>query len=724
MNRIFHKIYQVAIFLLFSFVCQAQSVAIDSLLRVLPTLKGENLSRAYLEISKEYAYIDPAKVIEYANLAMPIIQENQDREQEAFANLLLGAGYLYSGNFEDARIFTEKGLSVAKEIRHEEYTCMGLNSLAAYHMNIGEYDLSMQLFLETVERAKAAGLEERAATAQLNLGSILTNMGERTRGLSYLMESLKFFETQNNPKVVARILNNVAVNYHTWKDYDRALEFYQKTLTTYQSIKDFVGQVVVNNNIGEIYKDKKDYQKALPYYLRTIEIADSVGVGDYYKAYGWIGLAEAYQLMGRYSQSRENANLALDVFDRLKMQEGVSTAKLILARLNLSEGYLDQALMDVNQSLDLSEKIGIADLQKGAFAVKSDILEKQGHYKEAFAILKLYAQMADTLHTQERSNDLAQMRAELEMSEKQNEIELLQKDNQIKDLQINRQQIQSRYLFLTVGLLILVFIVMLSYMKAKKDANDLVQRKSNQIKVQHEELVRVNETKDKFLSIIGHDLRNPIGAFKDVLAQLADFPEMFTDELRQQITKELRDEAESTYFLLDNLLSWAKSQQKNIVYRPERLDIKTLVENNFLLNSRFSGSKNIRLISKLKGNPEVYADQNMVSLILRNLISNAIKFTREGGEVTVSAEEKGDWVAVSVTDTGIGIPKEQQSDLFSGSKLITTYGTNHEKGSGLGLRLCQEFVDIHGGKITLLSEPGQGSAFTFTLKKYKDSIFY
>ncbi|MGD9930627.1 MAG: ATP-binding protein [Mangrovibacterium sp.] len=722
MKRFQYSFVCFIVFLFFAATAKAQSPAIDSLVQVLPGQKGEGLARVYLELSKEYSYIDPARTVEYANLAMPIILENQNKEQETYANLLLGAGYLFLGDFEAGKKYTEVGLELANEIRHIEYTCIGQNSLAAYYMNVGEYDMAVQLFRETVEKATDAGLEDRAATAQLNLGSILTNRGERTKGLRHLLEALAYFEKEGDPQIIARILNNVAVNYHAWKDYDKALEFYERTLVTYRELGDFVGQAIVINNIGEIYKDKKEYQKALSYYQSTLQIAQTAEIGDYYSAYGWIGLAETYLLLGEYQLSRENVNLAFDVFEHLKMQEGIANAKLILSKINLAENQLSEALLDVDESLALSVKIGIIDLEKEGYAVKSAVLEKQKRYKEAFDMLKMYAQKSDTLYNEERTNDFAQLRSELEMSEKQNEIELLQKNNQIKDLQINRQKTQTQFLFLTVGLLIVFSLVMFSYMRSRKNASDLLQEKNRQINEQHDELVRVNETKDKFMSIIGHDLRNPIGAFKDVLDQLADFPEMFSDELRQQIIHELRDEAESTYFLLDNLLSWAKSQKNSIAYKPERLELNTLVSNTFLLNSRLSESKQIRLRSDVNGDHVAYADQNMTSLILRNLISNAIKFTRDGGEVSITAKESGDWVAVSVADTGIGISREQQARLFNENNPISTYGTNHEKGSGLGLLLCKEFVDIHGGTLAVHSEPGKGSTFTFTLKKYKDTI--
>ena len=248
----------------------------------------------------------------------------------------------------------------------------------------------------------------------------------------------------------------------------------------------------------------------------------------------------------------------------------------------------------------------------------------------------------------------------------------------------------------------------------------LLLQKNDKIMEQHEELVKLNETKDMFLSIIGHDLRNPIGAFKDTLNQLADYPEMFPDDVRHELIDELRKEAENTYFLLDNMLVWAKNQKDGIQMKQEPLQVAELIENNILLNKRFAENKNIKLSSQTESGLVALADQNMVSLVLRNLLSNAVKFTRQGGEVNVASRAiDPHFVEISVADNGVGIPDEIKGQLFNQHRHTSTYGTNYEKGSGLGLMLCSEFVKQNGGSISVESVVDGGSIFRFTLKRYK-----
>ncbi len=705
------------IFVVFYCFGFTQNAKIDSISGSLPNLQGMQLADAYLELSKEYMYITPSKTVEYANLALPIIRIEGDLSKESYTNLLIGAGHLFSGNFEEGRDFTEKGLEVAYDTDNLENICIGLNSLAAYHMNVGNYDTSIDLFEETIKTAEAAGLEDRAASARFNLGSILTNRGERTKGLRLLTQALDYFELEGDKKITTRILNNIAVNYHSWGMTDQALIYYEKAKDLYDGSDDAVGAVVVLNNIGEIYKDKGLYAEAIDIFKEITILSDSTDIGEYYKAFGWLGLAETYLLEERYNTARNYAQEALNVYEETSMQEGIANAKLVLSQVFLQEKNYFEALIFCDAGMEIAKSTGIQQLLQESFLVKSKIFEESGQYKLALEAYQDYSQLTDSLYEEKHSLELAQLRAELDLNEKQSEIDLLQKNNQIKDLQINRQKNQTRFLIIGMGLLIAVFVLTLIYSKTRKKANELLQLMNKQIYDQHEELKRVNETKDKFLSIIGHDLRNPIGAFKDVISQLADYPEMFSDELRTQILNELRVEAESTYFLLDNLLSWAKSQKSTIKFEPENVDLNATINNNILLNSRFSEGKNIKLIASLNGTKQVYADQNMVNLILRNLISNSVKFTPENGEVRIKTADYGEFVEVSVIDNGVGIAPDDIPRLFEKENHISTYGTNHEKGSGLGLLLCKEFVDKNGGRIWVDSKVGKGSTFSFTLRK-------
>ncbi|WP_159523240.1 ATP-binding protein [Sunxiuqinia indica] len=699
---------------------QSEKSKIDSLEALVPQFEGAELVDVYLTLAEEYMYIVPVKSIEYGERSLVILGDSIQNDQSCYANLLIGTGYIFTGEFQKGRKHLTPGLELARTLNNQKYISIGLSSLAAYHMNTGDYEEALSLFKQSLQVATEADLPGWKARAKFNIGSILTNKGDRAGGLKNMIEALLYFESTDNVSIAARILNNIAVNYHAWKEYDLALEYYRKTLRKHELSGDILGKVVVLNNIAEIYKDKSQYKMAFKYYNQIFELAKTNEISEFYLAVGKVGYAETYSKIEKLDSARRYANESLKVFQSAEMEEGVINAKLILGYVDMKEGNLRKARTHAEYCIEKSVQVGLRELSLKAYLLQAQILERMNLYAESLKNYKSYVAISDSLSKENQAHQLALHRAELDIADKENEIELLQKNNEIKDLQLIKQKSQARTLIVAIALLVIVIALSLVYNGSRKKANLLLQQKNDQILSQHEELIRVNQTKDRFLSIIGHDLRNPIGAFKDMISQLAEFPDMFTEELRTQILEELRDEAEGTYFLLDNLLLWAKTQKDSIQFKPEKLKLNLIVKNNIILNTRIAEQKSIDLNSEVSDGVFVFADQNMVDLIIRNLLSNALKFTPKEGKIWVRVQPKDDeFYEVSITDTGVGIKKDDIPRIFDGNDLLSTYGTNNEKGSGLGLILCKEFVEINGGNIQVQSVVDKGSKFSFTLKKYQ-----
>lgn len=236
-----------------------------------------------------------------------------------------------------------------------------------------------------------------------------------------------------------------------------------------------------------------------------------------------------------------------------------------------------------------------------------------------------------------------------------------------------------------------------------------------QIQEQTDELRKLNATKDKFFSIIAHDLKNPfhsIMGFSDLLTRSYDSIE---EDKKKEFIGLIKDSSTSAYSLLENLLHWARTQTNRIKFNPAKIDLNVVIEENIAMLMVNAENKNISLHKPEERNLFAFADYNMVNTIFRNLMSNALKFTPAGGMVTISSEQKDGRVYLSVTDTGIGMSDEEISKLFKLDEFHTTTGTSGESGTGLGLIVCREFVLKHGGDIDVKSTPGQGSSFTFSL---------
>jgi len=232
------------------------------------------------------------------------------------------------------------------------------------------------------------------------------------------------------------------------------------------------------------------------------------------------------------------------------------------------------------------------------------------------------------------------------------------------------------------------------------------------------QLKRALDTQYKLFSIIAHDLRGPIGNTLPIVEILTDCKEL-NEASRVALLKELNKSAKNTYDLLDNLLNWSRSQTNSISLRPVSFDLNKVIKKNVDLLACCADQKEITISVEMPDAISAYADVDTISSVFRNLISNAIKFTPNEGTISISAFDNGSQIEVEIADNGVGMEKDVVKTLFSSNQFNSTYGTNKEKGSGLGLVLCKDFVERNGGQIRVESTFGEGCKFNFTIPGIK-----
>ena len=246
---------------------------------------------------------------------------------------------------------------------------------------------------------------------------------------------------------------------------------------------------------------------------------------------------------------------------------------------------------------------------------------------------------------------------------------------------------------------------------------DITERKLAELQLarQTEELKELNATKDKFFSIIAHDLKNPFNTILGFANELiTEFKNLDNKEILRYLSI-IHNSSKHAYTLLENLLLWARTQTNASDFQPVVYDLKTSVQEVVELLEDQAKKKNISIISHIADRCLALADKNMINTILRNLLTNAIKFTPQNGRIVLSADNRHNQIEITVSDTGVGILREELPYLFRIDRKTTTLGTEKEKGSGLGLILCREFVEKHGGEISVESEEGKGSTFKFII---------
>ncbi|MCB1192119.1 MAG: hybrid sensor histidine kinase/response regulator [Leptospiraceae bacterium] len=255
---------------------------------------------------------------------------------------------------------------------------------------------------------------------------------------------------------------------------------------------------------------------------------------------------------------------------------------------------------------------------------------------------------------------------------------------------------------------------------------ELKARMNTHLKLRQKELQlqELNATKDKFFSIIAHDLKNPFSGIIGISDIILKNLKTMSLEKLEEMMQILHDSSYHGYRLLENLLEWSRTQTNSIGYKPENFYIKDILNQTYYLVKSNADQKNIRLSLEMHTTEQVYADPNMILTVVRNLVANAIKFTPKNGEIKVIANKQGNEIVVSIIDNGIGIEQENISKLFDIGSKLSNPGTENEKGTGLGLILCKEFVHINNGEINVKSELGKGSTFSFTLPQISDSDRY
>ena len=263
------------------------------------------------------------------------------------------------------------------------------------------------------------------------------------------------------------------------------------------------------------------------------------------------------------------------------------------------------------------------------------------------------------------------------------------------------------------------------YITKPFNKNELISRVRTHLELKHTQdslrkttkhLTELNSLKDKMFSVIGHDLRSPLGSVKMTLEFLSQTADDTTGEEFKSTIDLLVKTTDEVFSLLENLLGWAKSQSGNLVLEKEEVDLIDLVSNVHMLNKGNLNLKNIEFTTDIKPETKVYADLNTLKIVFRNLLSNAIKFTPENGKISINASRQDDKMKVEIKDTGVGIPEENLPKLFDQTQHLTTYGTNRESGSGLGLLLCKDFVVRNNGEIWVESEMGKGTIFNLLLQ--------
>ncbi len=712
------KIICVVVFsiLLFSSeILNAQTTKIDSLKNEIPNVQGIDLAKLNIEIATGLFYVDPVEAITYCDKVIEIAKEGAFPNEMVEALVIKSGAMMISGQAEKGFVLADSAFRLSSKLEDSMLYCKALNAKAMYYFYTANYDEALILYEEINAIAKENDFSELSAKVQMNIGSIYTQKGDYVKGIKAYKDALVFYKEENDKHVMAVLYGNIGTNYSLWLPPARAREYYSEAVRLYEEANEPIAKAITINNIGDTYSEEENFIKAIEYYQSSLEVLGN-STNSVVAAVPQIGLGEAYLKLNDIEKAKQYANQALISFTSNSHTEGIARSKTVLGGIKLKEGDYSGANSLLNEAFKIADTYDIKDLQVELYAEFADIKLHEKNYKAALEYTKAQYAIKDSLLNKYKGHQLNELLAEMEVIQKESEINILQKDSAIKSLELKRKSSQLLALIFVATALLILSIVILYFQRQRKRTLKLVKTQNQQISQQNDKLIVAGEMQNKILSIIGHDLVTPVGGLKELLNLVDDNPESFTAEDLLAIIPSMKSSVDDTHFLLTNLLSWAKSQGGNYNVEIESCNVLDVVYQNISILKNSIAQKSIRVELQIDENLMIQFDKNMFGMVIRNLISNAVKFTPRKGEIRIYTEEQNGKLIFCIKDTGIGISEENQKKLF-GKEPVSTFGTDNEKGTGLGLSLCKEFVEKNNSELMLQSNENEGSLFSFYISE-------
>jgi two-component system, sensor histidine kinase and response regulator len=570
-----------------------------------------------------------------------------------------------------------------------------------------------------VELSKKINYPTGLSRCYFTIGSVYYYQRNFPHALHYYLRTLKLGEEMGAERTIGSSLYNIGLVYTDLGNYDKAKEYFLSTLDRAEKNEDKELYAASLGYLGEIFYLQKQYELALEYKTRSlvinreIEFIDGIG-GDLNS------LGSIYLKMGKLEKSLTYTLESIRVFQKKQNTDGIASGYNNLAEVYHERKQFAESDRYAQMSLQLSRVLGDKKRMSDSYQILYQNSVAQKNFGQALHYRNVQIGLQDSIFSLEKEKAVSQLQSTYDLEKKQHQITLLEKNKLIQEKELSRQRGQIHTFIAGGGVLFVVAFLLMMNNREKRIINELLQLQNRAISEQQDEILRqnmrlegLNTVKDRLLSIISHDFRSPLHSLQGLVSLMKE-GELSSQEIRH-MSELVSEKLDVTLHLVENLLQWAKSQMEGMRVKSEIVDLTCLITDTVQLLKEPAERKGIVLKNETTEPVWAYADKALVDIVIRNLVANAIKFSRARDTVSVSATADQQWIYLCVRDTGMGISLENQAKIFNSVSSFTTVGTASEKGTGLGLALCKELVEKNGGKIWFESQPGQGSTFTFTI---------
>lgn len=723
LTRPIHKIaftqkFLLILFFLGSFQSAfAQQQTIDSLLGELKKHPKIDTIRINLlsDLAYDYHTILPDSTILLSEQAYTLSEKIGYQRGIAKALKYWAMGSYLVSRYDEAIQKNKESLAIYEKIGDLKGCASVLNNIAIIKHNQGELDEALTFYSKSLEIRKKVNDQIGIAASYNNIGNTYSDKGNFSEGLSYLFKGLRVREKINDPIGIANSLANIGNIYYYMGKYEASLSYSSRALVIHENTGNKDGAIQTLVAIGAVYHDQKKNAEAITCFVKALKMSEEMG--------NLHSVALCLNHIGDEYISQQRYGEAMPYYERsMKLSEQSND----LESIAISHNGIAQVLLHDNKNHEAIEHLLISSKISASVGAKPMLLASTENLAKAYEKLKDYSNMArslqqvialkDSLFNDEVIKKTQQIEFNFILDKKQKEIALLEKDSSIQKGIAERR----RFTNISLGAVLLLslafaFALWRSNKKVQK-ANLTTIKQKEEISRQAEELKELNTLKDRIFSVLSHDLRGPIASLTGIMSLMDE--DMITPQEFSKVKEGMNNQLSALRLLLDNLLYWSRSQLNGQIIRKETINIVPLIEQNIQLLSEAATQKNISLVfnNTSRAGVMAFADMNHTDIVIRNLISNALKFTNLDGQIEINAEANENAITISVKDNGIGIDNDIIQQLFT-SKLQSQLGTSGEKGTGLGLLLCKDFAEQNNGKLSVTSKPGEGSIFYFTLPK-------
>ena len=591
-------------------------------------------------------------------------------------------------------------MAVSGTVNAQHITLDSLMAKAGAERDSSNFITAKALYEQALALAQKNKDSLTIGRALMGIGIVYDQKGQLEEGLKYYFAGYSIYEKIGNQSKSAGALKNIGNIYRMLKRYDNAYYYLQQALALQTSAKDSAGIGNVLNDIGLVYYDQDSTRKALAYFT-TAKTQYGKYIRDEVMNDVLNNIALIYLKMNLYDDAFRYYELALQLMQKTNNRYGVGLVLGNIGYLNYQKGDYFNALKYHMQSLAIAREIKSNQLLQQSYGNLKKTYEALGDYKKAFGYQSAEMALNDTIYKAESIRNYEEMQAKYQYEKNQKEILLLHRDKQIAAIELSAQRRTKYFLLIGIGLsLILALSLYRSYL-VKRNSNLELNRLNGQ-------LAEANSSKTKLLSIISHDLRSPVSSlFNFLQLQKLNASKLLKEE-REDVDRKIIQSAENLLEAMEDILIWSKSQMDLFKPQCEEVDAGEILDEIMSLHEQFAIAKNIELKKEPGMQPAFYTDPNFIKIILRNLVSNAIKFTPADGRVIIAARKENNTMFLTVKDTGVGIKQEDLKNIFEWNSI-------RSDSSGLGLKLAKEFTEKLGGKLLVESIVGQGTTFVVSL---------